>query len=170
MNLARLVARVEPRLGGQVVEQRIERRDAAAEYAQPLLARSLHPQHLGHVLDDAQVPAQIVRLLAPCLRTLALELAELRRGSFERGYARRGLAALHPLVLRDTLAHPRQRKLGDAAPCFAKCSRCNRGTRADVVLDLVGEALVQRNPFAHDLVTGVALLPALQAMVLGVVG
>src|SRR5579862_4699384 len=101
MDRAPFLAGVEARLRRQVIEQCMERRDAASEHLQEFLARPRLLHDGGDVAHQVDVPAKVMRGLPPRFGTLLLELADLCDRLLERADAVRRFGAREASVLRD---------------------------------------------------------------------
>ena len=171
--LAPLLAGVEPRLRREVVQQRVQRRDAALEHMQRLLERRrrrrLDLQHAGDVLHDAQVSAQVMCRFAPGFGALLLETRQLPMRVLERQQpGRRVRRAANAHTATRSRSCPLTRNSDTRRHAVDMTPRLEVRARGCVALELVGEARVEPNPLAHHFLLVVALLPALQAMALGV--
>ena len=151
--------------------RRCKRADVVLQQAEEGLAPPFRQvaqrQALGDVRDHAEIAAQVVRGLLPKLGPAAFQVADVVQRRFEVSHRARRLQPLEAEVLGRAFA----RRLADV-PGERETSlglHLRRGRMVgEVAVELAHQAQMQRSPLARDLVQVVALLPALQAMRLGI--
>jgi hypothetical protein len=168
---ALFVAGLQPGQVGDLVEQAVQRSHVVAQQAEEVLAalgRQVgEGESLGHVGDDTEVAAQVVRRLLPQLGVLALELAHLGERALQVEHVAGGL---EPLEAKVFLGAGR-RRLADLRRELGAASARTSAPKAASALMRSSSSTRQRcrqPPLARHLVQVVALLPALQAVRLGV--
>src|SRR5579871_6471000 len=164
----RFAPRLQARKTRHVVEQMMERVHIAHENAHELIpggfAKPRMTQPGRRIGNDAEIASQVMGRLAPQVRALRLEIANLLHRLVEVAHLTGGLALLQLEVLSHALLDAGARHGGPYAPRHGHRNRRYFGVRDRERIHLGHQAVVQLAELARHLAQVVPLAPALQAM------
>ena len=168
-----LLAGVQPGQVGDVVEQAVQGIDVVLQQAEKVFAALLRQVAEGEALGDVRTTPRLPRRsCAACCQSSARLRSSARMSSSAASRSRTAPAASRRSRRKYWAALSLAASLTNQARVRASLGLhlgCGRLV-GEVAVELGHQAEVQRAPLARDLVQVVALLPALQAVRLGVAG